>query len=95
MIGSAPHQAESTGSQCVNHFVNLERRRDREGSVHTTQTNRSQSQGKSHLSHEQDTKALQLEIDNLKRKLRHERRKRTPFSSNFSSEGENDRQKTN
>ena len=90
MVGSAPHQVESMRSQRVNHFVNLERRRDREGSVHTTQTNKSQSRGKSHLSHEENTRALQLEIDNLKRKLHHERRKQTPFNSNSSSDAEKD-----
>ena len=90
MIGSGPHQIESMGPRRVNHFVNLERRRDQEGSVHTTQTNRSQSWGKSHLSHEEDTKALQLEINHLKRKLRYEWRKRTPSNSNSSSDGERD-----
>ena len=52
--------------------------------MHTTQTNRSQSWGKSHLSHEEDTRALQLEIEHLKRKLCYERQKRTPSNSNFS-----------
>ena len=77
-------------SQCVNHFVNLKRRRDQEGSVHTTHTNRSQSRGKSHLSHAEDTRALHLEIDHLKRKLCHEQRKQTPSSSNSSSDDEKD-----
>ena len=71
MVGSGPHQAESMGSQCENPFVNLERIRDREGSVHTVWTSGSQSKGKSHLSHEEDTRALQLEVDQLKRKLCH------------------------
>ena len=61
------------GSQHEDHFVNLEQRRDREVSVYTTHTSRSQSRTGSHLSHEEDTKALQLEIDHLNRKLRHER----------------------
>jgi len=90
MVGSAPHEAKSMRSQCVNHFVNLKRRRDQEGSVHTTHTNRSQSRGKSHLSHEEDTRALHLEIDHLKRKLCHEQRKQTPSSSNSSSDDEKD-----
>ena len=38
----------------------------------------------SHLSHEEDTRALKLEIDHLKRKLRHEWRKQTPSNSDFS-----------
>ena len=71
MVGSGPNLEESIGSQRQDHFVNLERRRDREVSVHTTHTS-SQSQSGSHLSHEKNTKAIQLEIDHLKRKLRHE-----------------------
>ena len=58
MVGSDPNQAESIGSQLEDYFVNLERRRDREASVHTTHTNKSQSQNGSHLSHEEDTRAL-------------------------------------
>ena len=50
-------------------------RRDRGVSVHTTNTGRSQSQGRSHLSHDENTRAMQLEIDLLKRKLRHERQR--------------------
>ena len=38
----------------------------------------------SHLSHEEDTRALKLEIDHLKRKLHHKRRKQTPSNSDFS-----------
>ena len=45
--------------------------------MHTTDTSRSQSRSGSHLSHEEYTRAMQLEIDCLKRKLRHERRRRT------------------
>ena len=88
MVGSGPHQAESMGSQREDHFVNLERRRNRDVSVHTTHTSRSQSRNGSHLSHEEDTKALQLKIDHLKRKLCHERRRRTPSCSDFSSDDE-------
>ena len=89
MVGSGPHQAKSMGSQCEDHFVNLERRRDHEVSVHTTHTGRSQSRNESHLSHEEDT-TLQLEIDHLKRKLRHERQRQTPSNSDFSSDDEED-----
>ena len=38
-------------------------------------TNRSHSRGGSHLSHEKNTKAMQQEIDRLKRELHHERRR--------------------
>ena len=71
-------------------FVNLERRRDREVSVHTTHTSRSQSRSRSHLSHKKNTKAMQLEIDHLKRKLCHEQRRRTPSHSDSFSDGEKD-----
>ena len=58
--------------------------------MHTTHTSRSQSQGGSHFSHEENTKAMQLEIDHLKRKLHHERQRRTPFNSDFSFGDEED-----
>ena len=90
MVGLGPNREESMGSQCQDHFVNLERRRDQEVSVHTTHTSRSQSRGRSHLSHDENTRAMQLEIDHLKRKLRHEQRRRTPSNSDFSSGDEED-----
>ena len=63
MVGSGPNQAESMEFQHQDHFLNLERRRDREGSVHTTHTSRSQSQSGSHVSYEKNATAMQLEID--------------------------------
>ena len=90
MVGSGPNLEESIGSQCQDHFVNLERKRDQEVSVHTTHTSRSQSQSESHLSYEKNTKAIQLEIDHLKRKLCHERRRQIPSNSDFSSNDEED-----
>ena len=90
MVGSGPNQAESMGSQRQDHFHNLEQRKDREGSVHTTHTSRSQSRGGSHLSLEENAKNMQLEIDHLKRKLRHKRRRRNPSNSDFSSKDEED-----
>ena len=78
MVGSGLNKVKSMGSQCQDHFRNLEQRRNWEGSVHTTHTSRSQSRGGSHLSHEEIAKNMQLEIDHLKRKLRHKRRRRTP-----------------
>ena len=45
------HQAESKGFQHSNPFVNLQQRKDHEGSAHTTHTNKSQSQGKSRVSY--------------------------------------------
>ena len=90
MVGSGPHQQESTRSQQQDDFLNLERRKDREGSVHTTHTSRSHSWVGSHISQEQNNRAMQLEIDQLKRKLCHAWRERTPSNSNVSSEGEED-----
>ena len=90
MVGSGSNLVESIRSQRQDHFINLERRRDQEVSVHTTHTSRSQSRSGSHLSHEKNTKAMQLEINHLKRKLRHERRRRTPSNSDFSSDDEED-----
>ena len=58
--------------------------------MHTTHTSRSQSQNARHLSYEEDIRALQLEIDNLKRKLRHQRQKRTPSISDSSVDDEED-----
>ena len=52
MVGSK----ESVRSQCQDHFLNLEQRRDCEVSVHTTHTSRSHSRSRSHMSHGEDTK---------------------------------------
>ena len=38
--------------------------------MHTTHTSRSQSQGGSHVSHDENTRSLQLEIDRLRRRFR-------------------------
>ena len=58
--------------------------------MHTTHTSRSQSRGGSHISHEENTKSLQLEIDRFCRRLRRERRRRTPSNSNPSSKDNED-----
>ena len=81
---------KSMGSQRRDHFRDLKQMRDQDGSVHTTHTSRNHSRGGSHLSHEKNTKAMQLEIDHLRRSLRHERRKRAPSISDSSSDGEED-----
>ena len=90
MAGSNPRQAKSIGSQHQNPFVNLEWRRDQEGSVHSARTGRSQSRGKGHLSQEENTRALQLEVNHLKRKLRYAQRRRASSSPNASPDGEED-----
>ena len=79
------------GSQHQDHFRELERRRDREGSVRTTYTSKSQSRGKNHISLEENARNMQKEIDHLKRSLRHERRRRAPSNSNYSFDDEEDK----
>ena len=71
-----PHQAESGGSQHSQSEVNPQQGGDREKSRQTMHTNRSQSHGKSHVSHAENEKDMQREIDELKKKLRHARRRR-------------------
>ena len=78
------------GSQREDHFLNLERRRDREVSVHTTHTDRSQSRSRSHISNEKDTKSMQLEIDHLRRRLRCKRWSKTPSNFDVSSNDDKD-----
>ena len=95
MVGSGPHQAESANSQQQDDFLNLECERDREkyreGSMHTTHTSRSHSRGGSHISQRQDdNKAMQRNIDDLKKKLRRAQRKQSPSSSDVSSNDEED-----
>ena len=59
---------------------------DREGSGQTIHTNRSQSRGISHVSHAENEKDMQCEIDELKKKLRRARRRQSSFGSKSSSE---------
>ena len=95
MVGSNQHQVESANSQQRDDFLNLECERDqekyREGSVHTTHTSRSHSQGGSQVSQRKNNnKAMQREIDDLKKKLRHAQQKRSLSSSNISSNDKED-----
>jgi len=80
MVGLGPNREESVGSQCQDHFLNLERMRDCEVSVHTTHISRSHYRSGSHVSHREDTRNLQLEVDHLCRKLRRKQKKGTPSS---------------
>ena len=90
MVGSGPHQAKSIASQCENPFANLERKRDQEGNVHTTHTSKSHSRVGSHVSQEKHNKAMQKEIDHLKKKLRHAQQRRILSPSDSSSNDEKD-----
>ena len=80
-----PHQAASGGSQHSQSEVNPQQRGDREQSGQTMHANRSQSRGKSHVSHAENEKDMQREINELKKKLRRARRRRASFESESSS----------
>ena len=74
-LQTSPHQAESANVHQQDEFLNLERERDRqnyqEGSVHIIHTDGSSFRRKSHISHKRDNdKAMQREIDDLKKQLR-------------------------
>ena len=69
------HQVELRGSQYGNSRRSLEQRGGREVSTHTTRTSKSQSRGKSHVSHAKNDRDMQREIDELKRELRHAQRR--------------------
>ena len=84
------HQAESGGSQRNNSVVNPQQRGDCEGSVQTMHTNRSQSRGKSHISHAKNRKDIQHEIDELKKKLHCAWQRHSSPDSESSSEDTDD-----
>ena len=86
----SPHQAKSGGSQDNNSVVNPQQRGDHGGSGQTTHTNKSQSRGKSHVSHAKNERDMQREIDELNKKLHHARRKRSSLGSKSSSEDAED-----
>ena len=96
MVGSSPHQ--TSPHQVVHQqddFLNHECEKDlknyQEGSVHTTHTSGSRFRRRSHISHgRDDNKAMQWEIDELKKQLHRAQRKRSPFSSDVSSNDEDD-----
>ena len=85
-----PHQVESGGSQHNNSIVNPQRRGDHEGSTHTTHTSKSQSRGKSHVSHAKNERDMQREIDELKKEFCRARRRRPSPDSELSSEETDD-----
>ena len=84
------HQAESDGSQHNNSVANPQQRGDHEGSMHITYTSKSQSRGKSHVSHAKSERDMQREIDELKKKLRRVRRRHSSLDSELSSEDTDD-----
>ena len=58
--------------------------------MYSAQTGRSQSRGKGHLSQEENTRALQLEVDQLKRKLRHAQWRQASSNPDASPDSEED-----
>ena len=84
------HQAESGGSQHNNLVTNPQQREDHEGSMHTTHTSKSQSRGKSYVSHAKSERDIQHEIDELKKKLCRARRRHSSLDSELSSEDTDD-----
>ena len=58
--------------------------------MRTTHTDRSQPRGGSHISHAENNKNMQLEIDQLKRELRHAKRKQASSNSDDYSGVEQD-----
>ena len=102
MVGSGPHRAgshqpEPARSQQQGNFPNPKRDRNEENgrfrkeSAHTTQTSKSHSRVGSHVSQSQnDKQAMQREINNLKRKLRHAQRRQSHSSPDMPSDDESD-----
>ena len=98
MAGSGPHQPEPTKSQQQGNFPNPEHGKNeengrfREGSVDITQTSRSHTRVGSHMSQKRDDeRAMQGEINDLKRRLRFaQRRQSPPPSTDTPLDDEND-----
>ena len=100
MAGSGPHQtsphhAESANVRQQDEPHNLEREKDlnnyQEGSLQTLHTGGSGFRRKCHAVHEQgDEKAMQREIDDLKRQLCRAQQKQSPPNSDVSSNDEED-----
>ena len=58
--------------------------------MHTTHTSKSQSRGKSHVSHAKNERDMQREIDELKKELHHAQRRCTSPNFKLSSKETND-----
>ena len=91
----SPHHAESANVHQQGELHNLEHGNDmdnqQEGSLQTLHTGGSGYRRRGHSIHEQaDEKAMQREIDDLKKKLRRAQRKRIPSNSDVSSNDDKD-----
>ena len=92
---TSPHHAKSANVRQQDKLHNLEHEKDldnyQEGSLQTLHTGGSGFRRKGHAVDEQgDEKAMQREIDDLKRQLRRAQRKQSPPSSDVSSNDEED-----
>ena len=58
--------------------------------MHTTHTNKSQSRGKSHVSHAKNERDMQREIDEMKKQLHRTRRRHSSPNSELSSKETDD-----
>ena len=92
---TSPHHAESTNVHQQDEIHDLEREKDldnhQEGGLQTLHTCESGYRRKGHAVYEQgDEKAMQREIDDLKKQLRRAQQKQSPPSSDISSNDEKD-----
>ena len=100
MVGSGSHQTSPNHAESANvhqqgelHDLVCEKDMDnqQEGNLQTLHTSGSGYRRRGHAMHEQgDEKAMQREIDNLKKRLRRAQRKQSPPNSNVSSNDEED-----
>ena len=100
MAGLGPHQTslhqvESANVRQQDEFLNFEHEKDQEnyqeGSMHTVHTGGRGFRRKGYVAHEQgDEKAMQQKIDDLKKQLRRAQQKRSPSSSDVSSNDDED-----
>ena len=100
MVGSGPHQTSPHHAKLVNvhqqgELHNLEHGNDmdnqQKGSLQMLHTGGNGYRRRSYLVHEQaDEKALQREIDDLKKRLRRAQRKQTPSSLDVFSNDDED-----
>ena len=92
---TSPHHAKSGNVHQQGELHDLEREKDmdnqQEGSLHTLHAGGSGYQRRGRAIHEQaDEKAMQQEIDDLKKRLRRVQRKQSLSSSDVSSNEEED-----
>ena len=92
---TSPHHAELANVHQQSELHDLEREKDmdnqQEGSLQTFHTGGSGYQRRGYAMHEQgDEKAMQREIDDLKKQLRRAQRKQSPPSSDVYSNDEED-----